>query len=375
MFSSIQAFRGFAAVAVVTTHTSYAYEFIVNLHHQSKPDIFDWGNIQVFGAAGVSLFFVISGFVMALQIDGRQGSRDAEQFSINRVSRIVPLYWLATLAFYAVQPWHAPDSLQQLLASMFFVPLNVPQGTIYPVLAVGWTLIYEAFFYVLLVGLLLLHLPWWTAVAFLAATLAINPLSGGQVWSLGVPIVLNFAAGMVVFHLHRLQIVRRIAPVLFLGGAAALLSTAYWYAPKDATGWETLAAWGMTSTVMVLGATAWELSRPGLLGWRPFLVLGEASYALYLLHMFLYNGKWNPMEAVLALPNAPDFNAYAVVAVTVAGITAFAIAFHYAVERPLNSSTRRVLYRVTGLSGEHRTARQPRLGPALEARAPGRGGD
>ena len=67
--------RGLAALAVVVYHTAY----LINGAHTDF--------------LGVCVFFVISGFIMTLV------SREtADRFLVKRLVRIVPLYWICTVA-------------------------------------------------------------------------------------------------------------------------------------------------------------------------------------------------------------------------------------------------------------------------------------
>jgi exopolysaccharide production protein ExoZ len=59
-----------------------------------------WDN----GAAGVDLFFVISGFVMALSCLDRP-DLSAMSFMWNRIVRIVPMYWIVTAIVVAKSPY------------------------------------------------------------------------------------------------------------------------------------------------------------------------------------------------------------------------------------------------------------------------------
>src|SRR3712207_3507791 len=53
------------------------------------------------GATGVDIFFVISGFIMWVTSARRRGLTGA-QFMKNRIVRIVPLYWMISLFVVAV---------------------------------------------------------------------------------------------------------------------------------------------------------------------------------------------------------------------------------------------------------------------------------
>jgi len=85
----------------------------------------------------------------------RAGTRDgAPQFFTRRLIRIVPLYWLGTLALAAIA-LKAPGMLNhtsldadKLLGSLFFIPVwNESIQYHMPLLTLGWSLNYEILFY------------------------------------------------------------------------------------------------------------------------------------------------------------------------------------------------------------------------------------
>lgn len=129
---SIQFLRGFAALLVLIEH----------LRIES--------GLVPYGAVGVDLFFVISGFIIFFVTEKSQ-----DHFLLKRVIRIVPLYWLATFAIAALTI-AKPDVFNQsvfevthLIKSLFFIPhYNETQG-LRPLLSLGWTLNYEMMFYLI----------------------------------------------------------------------------------------------------------------------------------------------------------------------------------------------------------------------------------
>src|ERR1700735_3086724 len=83
----IQALRGVAALMVVVYHvTRVAVDRVDNL-----PSSLVWKA----GEAGVDIFFAISGLVMGITYYRRR-SQDWRDFLSRRLTRIVPMYWLAT---------------------------------------------------------------------------------------------------------------------------------------------------------------------------------------------------------------------------------------------------------------------------------------
>ena len=103
-----------------------------------------------FGGIGVYIFFIISGFVIALQTE-----KSCLQFLMHRAFRIYPTYLitiaLAFIVFYLFSN-HKP-TIDDFSASMFLVPT----GTLNSTLQIPyWTLIYEIFFYCLILFLMVL---------------------------------------------------------------------------------------------------------------------------------------------------------------------------------------------------------------------------
>lgn len=135
-----------AALLVVALHTVEMWH--IRLDPAQAPDY--WNG----GAAGVDIFFVVSGVVMIVS------SRDLASvpggwaiFLRKRFERIVPYYWLVTTAKIASVVAFPALALHTVLkpgvvvASYLFVPWRGPLGEMGPVLPVGWTLNLEVAFY------------------------------------------------------------------------------------------------------------------------------------------------------------------------------------------------------------------------------------
>lgn len=154
-FPLIDILRGFAALSVVVYHVIAHFEWT------GFPIAFPlvWFRI---GWIGVDLFFVISGFVIALSAFARLRSGGTvgfhRGFARARLARIVPLYYLTCLIFLAfIQPelWFTADIVPQLLTHALFVHswFIDHQGAIN---GVNWSVAVEMQFYVLM----LLIAPW-----------------------------------------------------------------------------------------------------------------------------------------------------------------------------------------------------------------------
>ena len=279
----LQGLRAAAALAVVVLHT---------LHEPYGAPAAAFLSRVPF-AAGVDVFFVISGFVMVHASGRLFGARGATgSFLGRRLARIVPLYWAATTVFLliaAVLPRGlnspAPD-FAEVMASYAFIPWPRADGLVQPVYSLGWTLNYEMFFY--LVFSLLLPLSRVRAVASVACVLTALVVIGqdypprqlGLVFWTG-PMLLEFIAGMGLAMLVGRGVTLPSAARIVLGllGLAllSLVPPGVPFLPACLPGASVLVA------AVVLGR------EPGMHGGvvRWMVRLGDASYALYLLHPFV----------------------------------------------------------------------------------------
>jgi hypothetical protein len=97
----LQALRAVAVILVVYFHVSTA----VYDYHGAATDTLLYGLHRI-GPAGVDIFFVISGFIMAYtRRDNAAGMRDARVFITRRIERVIPLYWLWTAVVLMLDRW------------------------------------------------------------------------------------------------------------------------------------------------------------------------------------------------------------------------------------------------------------------------------
>jgi exopolysaccharide production protein ExoZ len=266
----IQYLRAFAALAVVVFHAAERT-----------------GGHFAIGAAGVDVFFVISGFIMWVISDRRPVT--PQRFLLDRIKRIAPSYWLVTGIMVAGALAGLFPNLQlsagHLIGSLFFIPVRSPSsGEIWPVLVQGWTLNFEMFFYVLFAGALFLPRQWrlvfLTTVfgLFFAAGLLTHP-SSAALATYTRPIILEFLGGVFIAELW----IRRKVAGTSLGLAcigAALCGFAAIYL-MGAEFDESIC--GPLAMALVFGMVSLETG--GSIGRVPVLTyLGDASYSIYLWH-------------------------------------------------------------------------------------------
>jgi exopolysaccharide production protein ExoZ len=272
--SSIQILRAAAALAVALFHAA------------------QWSHVDLaVGAAGVDVFFVISGFVLWNAADRRRTT--PARFLLARAERILPLYWIATLAV-AVVAVSAPAALPivhpgmgHLALSLLLVPHTDPAGGPFPFLPTGWTLTYEAFFYVVMA--MALAAPRDRRWTLLSGVLFAASLVGfgyhGWYTLLANPLLLEFLAGAALaraWSKGRLERLPAWTGWSLIGAGLAILLALQIGGLRD--DFLRPFVWGPPAVMIVAGAL--KLEADGRVGQGPiarnFMALGDASYSLYL---------------------------------------------------------------------------------------------
>lgn len=335
--ASVQSMRALAALLVVLVHCEPALS-LIGLDE------------RVVGAAavGVDLFFVISGFIMIYTTD--RTAPAPVDFMIDRIARIVPLYWLLTGATFLIA-LSMPRLLgatqangADLLRSLLFIPYVRGDGLVYPVLYVGWSLNYEILFYLIVAASLMLRRPAarlavaaGAIVALVCAGLLLDPDRGAMRFFTR-PLMLEFVFGMLLARVYdRLPSSRRAARLA--AGTAAIGVVLLLLAPFAPS--FVLPPAGLAATLLLTSVLVME--RGGLApDWRALLLIGDASYALYLTHSFVAQAVFKLSAALGLLTPAL---APALVGLTYLAACAVAVLVFQAVEKPMTRGTRTLLGR------------------------------
>lgn len=274
-----------------------AATLVVLYHIETQLMHLDQGHVNRFayGAAGVDLFFVISGVIMMHITSGRPvGFGD---FMRRRILRIVPLYWLFTgllVAILLVSPtlFHSSRlDTHHVLTSFLFLPAAHPVlGLQRPLLVPGWTLNYEMFFYLVFACTLHLGELWrLVAVASVLTGLCAARLAVGEQQTAlsfyGHPIVLEFLFGMAVGYLHgRRDKLARALPLTVLACSLAVFAAGVAGGVSEEP--VRVVVWGLAAAGLLWVALTQE-SRNGWPQVPLIKTLGDASYAIYLSHLFV----------------------------------------------------------------------------------------
>jgi peptidoglycan/LPS O-acetylase OafA/YrhL len=388
-FPLFDSLRAFAALGVLVSHAGYLAG--------ASQDAW-YGSVVAQGSVGVTVFFVISGFLLyrpflAADLEGRPRAR-LRDYARRRVLRIVPAYWLALTVIAAVlalpgvlggDGWH------------YYLLLQVyDPGTVGGGLVAAWSLCIEVSFYA--------YLPFHAALmrrlgagrapaarlrlelavlALLAcASLgarAISLASGGSVLDLTlVTTFFWFALGMALAVASVAGVrgaVARHPGLCWLAAGAVYLVLAVALRTRDDGVLRYSQGQWMLQHVLA-GVLAVCFVAPAALGdelggwprrvlaWRTLAWLGLVSYGIY-----LWQGGW---VAWLTDHGAREWIAsspfVALTLVTAAGTVATAALSYYLLERPLmrwkqRGPTRRSAPRDTAAAAASARAPVPRSAP------------
>jgi exopolysaccharide production protein ExoZ len=328
--ASLQILRAAAALMVVFAHI---YPQLQPYGIQGAVPNF------IFGASGVDLFFVISGFVMVYASERLFGARGAPwRFFARRIVRIAPIYWLATAALLYESSDRLPSigaTWGNILGSLAFVPVLRPDGLTVPVLDVGWTLDHEMFFYVCFSFALLLSRRLAVAAITMAFVIALHygdaliPVlpTAYRVWLSPFLNEFLFGAWIAAAYREGLRIPAWTSGLLIALGLGMMV-----YAHVgNFTGLSRTLGWGGGAAMIVAAMTLARVPALSSRLWRPLTVLGDASYALYLFHAVL------PIYLANIVPHhfSPARHPGAFLVLLVGGSIVGALVIHFGLERPL----------------------------------------
>jgi peptidoglycan/LPS O-acetylase OafA/YrhL len=345
MIRSIQAYRGFAALLVVTFHAN-----LIAGEYLGQTLISQFFS---FGHSGVPFFFVLSGFIIFFVHRKDIGQpAQANAYLQKRIIRIYPVYWVVTLAIVPVY-YIAPDfgsDYHRDLSALVFSLLLLPQDH-YPHLAVAWTLVHEMLFY-LLFALLILRKATGKSIFILWMAATVLAVLGENAGFLALTFpttfflsIYNALFGMGVLacwmsqgsarRLHEIKFPAFIlGNVLFL--AAGCIEN-YWTGRHDGV----IALFGLAAFLLVLSAGDDRVER--LFAGREFLqLMGNASYSIYLTH-FLTVSLLGKVFRRLGLDRMlPDLASWVLLVIIATGV---GILFYKVIERPLLNYCRQFLFR------------------------------
>jgi peptidoglycan/LPS O-acetylase OafA/YrhL len=286
LIGPLTSIRFFAAFAVVLYHSGAAFA-------SASPHIpMPLKTLLLNGYLGVTFFFVLSGFILHLTYRGRIATSDqVKRFGIARFARLYPVYLVAVLAMLPFATLRGWADVPQFLLLHWWIPngalgwndWNMPT----------WTLSVEFFFYICfpLLSRMAEKLGSRSLLGLIAALLAFAAITGSSAlidnqfalfaWMKWTPVPLlrlpEFLIGIFVAEIHlrgyRVRIPAWPIALLLVAGLAVATS------PR-------IAAFATAMSALLIVAIAGDQhSRfARALSVRWLVLLGAASYVLYLMH-------------------------------------------------------------------------------------------
>ena len=264
---------------------------------------------NMIGFFSLDIFFLISSFFMAMLIT--MPSKTQESFTKDRVARALPLYWVLTLLVFLIAMF-APSLVSattvnygNLLKSLLFIPYYKENGLVDPVLAVGWTINYEIMFYLFCIASFYFRIAWripFVMLGVLTLYVVANCFKtiNAPMFFYSAYYLLEFPAGMmlwVLYSRYRNQILLSQSKSLTL--VVLPLVFMIWADWR----WELEVSWLLTFTlpslVLIWGTLCYEPYIPSNLVTRFAMRVGDASYSIYLTHMFIIEGMRKVMPRLI----------------------------------------------------------------------------
>jgi len=293
------------------------------------------------GYKGVDLFFVISGFVIYSSSLNKLGSgfTNAILFLLKRVIRIFVPYWSILLLIISTGYYYSLIgnlSLKDQLGSIFLLPGHIP------FFEVTWSLSYELYFYflfslailipfsvkirkwlfitaIIITGILLcLH-----AANYLLTNKALNFLAGNNIW--------EFLLGIIAA-LFCSKLVKKITAVSVVLFAIAIIGFTCIYIPYGNQ--QSHPVYGLAAFIIVLISVRLEdLKRLNIP--RTFVILGDASYITYLVHVPIREVFFSKLQVTI-------FNKIIYIAI----VYVASIAIHLVYEKRVLYKSNSILYKL-----------------------------
>lgn len=277
---------------------------IVLVSHMGDPTIWSFLN----GSMGVTLFFVISGFLITsllIREERRRGRISISHFYVRRAFRILPLYYIA---------------LSTAAVGVFVFHLGVGSGNFadrLPLLATfngdlagggtfvhSWSLGIEEKFYILW-PLLMFAIPLFrrhrlqAATVLLALSSAASYVDGFRYFGIYTAILAGCVLG-IAMHTHRgFELFSNLARPRVSKVLIPIVVAAFILDPVLPGGYESGHAHVPFSFAVALlfpGIILGTSPLTRLLSWKPIAFLGTRTYAIYLFHPFCIDvvGKFIP---------------------------------------------------------------------------------
>jgi len=311
LLKSLSGMRFIAAALIAIHHTVWMYPLSKDIDDRIDADL------------GVTFFFVLSGFILYFTHNNLASKKESLRFIVARIARIWPLHVACFLIVLCIfpSPWGYPGEAVEwlkIVANLFLLHAWIPYAKyFFSINGPSWSISVELFFYILFPFLIYRFKEnWHTKIAFSFLTgfvivIAVqkaafpilqygDPLMGPNQWAAGIlPIVrlTEFLTGILfcaLWMIIRKKPVRNVYFFTSLETGALLLSlfTLCWLPHIISISFDghVLGSWltrifAAPLFAIVIAIFAFGKGAPSkLIGCRCMVLLGEASFSLYMTH-------------------------------------------------------------------------------------------
>lgn len=342
---SVQILRGFAALSVMLFH----FRWNINLSYPNLGNqLFEWG------AIGVDVFFIISGFVITISAKKLTPGLSAVGFFLkHRARRILPAYFIILLITFllsgAMSTFHYPDKVSNLISAITFSPIDANHAPFYVddggVYGIRWTLNYEVLFYLVMTVCLISKYRWLLLFGVFSLSLIVLPMLAGQSPTLEVngyqfnsaylnlmtnPIIWMFLVGVVFGLIYpytknlnsQLRLAILIVAIAITGYCVVFTSSL--------NHGVTMSGWYLSILFIAV-----VLNDELITKFMPkcFITLGEISFSLYLIHTLMNGGIGKRFEDLGVADGIPRFVLSCVLSILLAFLS------YRLIERPKGHKT------------------------------------
>lgn len=299
IINSIQFLRGFAALAVVIHHTGgYVKRYF-------EPTLLFNDHFSI-GFAGVDLFFVISGFIIHFTSKNYLNNPSRlKEYLKKRFIRVYPIYWIITTTLFLsswliVKILHKnifsigyPETVISYLKTYSLFPLH------FAINPVTWTLSYELFFYVCFAILIVSKRLWIIPAIIIVISFYNIFIDISEVADIDLNYYnfvfsgynFEFLFGFLIYQFYeKIKLSNIISVILLLVSFTIIVF--FGYSVGDYDSYQRVLTFGFPSGLILLALL--NLEKNNVISFPKFtIILGDASYALYLIHfpMMLFLNK------------------------------------------------------------------------------------
>ncbi|MGK4282331.1 acyltransferase family protein [Citrobacter freundii] len=346
---SIQYMRGLASIFVVFYHAKW---YLNEIYSQR-----DLGFLLFnYGAFGVDLFFIISGFIICLSTEKLE-KHATFNFFIRRFFRIYPLLMICvTIYFLTIR---SGSSYSLYLKSLIPMHSDYSAGSPFygfNLLDTAWTITYEIAFYAVFGLAIYFNKKYrvytsliFIIVIFISASYYFNGyistdayIKQGNVKQNNAlalfysPMFLDFTYGIIIYVIYKniyfkSVLFNRLTPcivLLLFSLIASQISLFYGHGPLK---------WGLVSALIILALVMYEKNN-GIKKYKSLEYLGDISYSLYIVHLIILECAYKYDNIVFK--NTTGFSRLFIV---LSIILIISVIVHELIEKPFISLGRRFI--------------------------------